>query len=68
MTSTTMDETNMLSDGQGFVNADNVNGHFDSHGQSLVGCFHASKSVNIEDGVATAAAHKVVPQVINYLD
>lgn len=54
----------MLSDGQGFVATDKVNG-LSSHGQSLVGCFHPYNSVKIEDGVAMADTNKMVSQVIN---
>ncbi|KAK3153338.1 hypothetical protein QOZ80_2BG0170940 [Eleusine coracana subsp. coracana] len=61
-TSAAMDEINMLSDSQGYVTADKVNGRLNSHGQSLVGCFHPYKSVKIEDGVTTAETHKMVSQ------
>jgi hypothetical protein len=56
-----MDETNRLIDDQGSVNVDNVNGR----GQSLVGSFHPSMSVKLDDGVGKSDTHNMVSQVIN---
>ncbi|TVU31639.1 hypothetical protein EJB05_23334, partial [Eragrostis curvula] len=57
------DEINMLSDGQGFLNADKVNGHLNSHGQSSVGYSHPFMSVKTEDGVTMAVeTNKMVSQ------
>jgi hypothetical protein len=61
VTSATMDETNRLIDDQGSVNVDNVNGR----GQSLVGSFHPSMSVKLDDGVGKSDTHNMVSQVIN---
>lgn len=65
MTSAAVDD--MVSDGQGFVATDKVNGRLSSHGESLVGCFHPYKGVKIktEDGVTTSDTHKMVSRVIN---
>ncbi|KAL6641487.1 hypothetical protein ACP70R_019668 [Stipagrostis hirtigluma subsp. patula] len=64
LNSATTDEPHLLNSGQGFLNADKVNGQLHSHGQNSVVCFHPSKFPKTEvDGMAKAVeTHKMVSQ------
>ncbi|TKV94830.1 hypothetical protein SEVIR_9G321800v4 [Setaria viridis] len=62
--SATADETDLLNNGQGLVNADRVNGRLHSHGQSSVVRFHMPKFSKIEgDGMAKVVeSNKILSQ------
>lgn len=64
VSSATADEICLLNNGQGFVNADKVNGRLHSRGQSSVVCFHTSKPSKIEgDGMANSVEVQKIPSL-----
>lgn len=70
MNSTTADETDVLNNDHGLVNAGRVNGCLHSHGQSSAVRFHKPKFSKIEgDGMAKVVeSNKILSQVMNQLE